>query len=615
MWKIEADGSLLLLRDQQTMLRLRPFISSYGVKSFAHSVQQLHDQRWEYHTAEGIAFWCDIQTIAEHTESCLMFHVKPPVPHIGIEWTLDPGGPWYGMGERVIQSWPLEQAGAHAAPFQSVDHGLDGNLNIVTPLWLGAAGIALLVEEDTGRLDISIDADPQGRATLLQHAPPTAFGTGIDGPAAMSSACLKLRVFCAPALPEATQLALRVLGLPQATPPLEMCAAPIWTTWAQYKMHIDQQQTLQFAQQIIEHQFPHSVLEIDDRWQLAYGELCFDPVKFPDPKAMVDQLHQQGFKVTLWIPPFFDPDSAAFKYAAAQGYLVQHPRLDQPYLTRWWQGWGGLLDVTNAQALNWWQQGLQQLQTTYGIDGFKFDGGEANFLPPEARTAEPIMPHEYTDRYVHWIAQHWSWTEVRAGWRSQGLPILFREWDKWSRWGRDNGLHAVITQALTLGIIGYPFVLPDMIGGNAYNAELPDRELLIRWTQVSALMPAMQFSIPPWIYDEETVAICRQYAVLHTQLVPDLQRALSEVLASGTPIVRPLWWHAPSEPATYTIDDQWFFGERWLVAPVIHPQTSTRSIYLPEGTWRDQQNTVYTGPTRLEAYAAPLDTLPLFERL
>ena len=59
--------------------------------------------------------------------------------------------------------------------------------------------------------------------------------------------------------------------------------------------------------------------------------------------------------------------------------------------------------------------------------------------------------------------------------------------DKDSSWGYDNGLRALIPNVLTYGVIGYPFVLPDMIGGNAYTGifigftTLPDRELYIRY--------------------------------------------------------------------------------------------------------------------------------------
>ena len=52
------------------------------------------------------------------------------------------------------------------------------------------------------------------------------------------------------------------------------------------------------------------------------------------------------------------------------------------------------------------------------------------------------------------------------------------------------------------GVLGYPFVLPDMIGGNAYILR-PNKELFVRWAQASALMPSLQFSILPWNYDDE----------------------------------------------------------------------------------------------------------------
>ena len=44
---------------------------------------------------------------------------------------------------------------------------------------------------------------------------------------------------------------------------------------------------------------------------------------------------------------------------------------------------------------------------------------------------------------------------------------------------------------------------PDMIGGNAYNTLIPDREIFVRWMQANVFMPAMQFSYAPWDYDAE----------------------------------------------------------------------------------------------------------------
>jgi myogenesis-regulating glycosidase len=379
---------------------------------------------------------------------------------------------------------------------------------------------------------------------------------------------------------------------------------------------VTQAQTIQFADEILAHDFPHCVMEIDDRWQVTYGDLRFDPAKFPDPRAMVDQLHERGFRVTLWTPPFLNPDSQAYHQAAAERYLVCRDGSDEPVLTRWWQGYGGLLDMSNAAALDWWLAGLRRLQEEYGVDGFKFDAGEANFVPRGARSAGDLQPNRYADAYVAFVARNFTWTEVRCGWRSQQHGIFFREYDKWSRWGIDNGLHAVLTQALTLGLIGYPFVLPDMIGGNAVEGEVPNAELMIRWTQLTALLPSMQFSLAPWDYGSETTAICRRYAQLHEALSPFLEQAVAQVLADGTPIVRPIFWEALDDPATYTIDDQFLLGDRLLVAPVVQPGQRERSVYLPAGRWRDYwAGNEYAGPQTLDGHPAPLDTLPLFERV
>src|SRR4051812_32215382 len=102
-----------------------------------------------------------------------------------------------------------------------------------------------------------------------------------------------------------------------------------------------------------------------------------------------------------------------------------------------------------------------------------------------------------------------------------------------------------------------------MIGGNAYDGEVADRELLIRWTQMNALLPAMQFSLPPWGYDAETTAICRRYTELHAAFAPYLLGLAAEATRSGTPIIRPLFWHYPADHACYTSDDSFLLGDRY----------------------------------------------------
>lgn len=619
---LEDNGRLRFERSARTILQSGSFPAfslNYGVEisvTSIHSVEQRGDGLHVQFATTDPQVTLTLEAEPAETGFRLLWSAPVLTQALGINWHLRPQGPWYGQGERVIQTWPLDRQQVLSEPFMPYDHAPDGTLNIGTPLWLNASGAGVLVEEGLGELQATLGRSDDGLLRIVARAPEAPFGGGIDAPIDLQGPKLAIDVLLADSLPDAFALALRFLGHPTSAPPEELFAKPIWTTWAQYKMGITQEDVLKFADNIHDHGYPYSVMEIDDRWQTAYGACEFDAAKFPDPKAMVDRLHEQGFKVTLWVPPFFDPASVVFADANARNFLVRHPATGDPYLTRWWQGYGGLLDVSNREALDWWLANLQRLQTDYGIDGFKFDGGEGNFLPPESVTALPMSRRQYADRYVQWVAQHFAWTEVRAGWRSQRHGLFFREWDKWSRWGLDNGLHSVLTQALTLSVIGYPFILPDMIGGNAYSGERPDAELLIRWTQLTALLPAMQFSIPPWLYDSETDAICRRYAVLHSELAPYIHSLVDHTIRDGTPIVRPLFWHAPADVTATMLDDQFLLGDLLLVAPVLKAAQRTRNVYLPAGQWRDRwTGTVFDGPHWLENYAAPLETLPLFERL
>ena len=172
--------------------------------------------------------------------------------------------------------------------------------------------------------------------------------------------------------------------------------------------------------------------------------------------------------------------------------------------------------MTNPSALEWFFGRLTSLQIKTGIDGFKFDAGEACFLPSDAVTHQKIDPNEYTQIYVDAVSKHYRLTEVRSGWKNQRAPIFFRQWDKTTSWGLDNGLHSVLTGILALGMAGYPFVLPDMVGGNEYE-EKADADMMIRWTQLNALLPSMQFSLAPWEYGEESAELCRRYADLHME--------------------------------------------------------------------------------------------------
>lgn len=538
-----------------------------------------------------------------------------------VEIKADFPGYWYGGGELIHQQFPLNKLMLQSAPFQTFDNGPTGLSGKLTPAWFSSNG-ALIVAESP--VEVGINQPPadyprfqwtfatEGRGAF--HERPFANQGKGDGCFSFKGNPLRLKFSFAQNAVGAYKNLVRRFGSPAQIPPEELFLKPTWTTWARYKTAVNQEVVLKFADEIIENQYPYGVMEIDDRWQVHYGDLKFDPRRFPDPKRMIDELHAKGFKATVWAIPFADPESQAFAAGAKNGWLVR--RADgSPYLVRWWQGSGGLLDATNPAALEWFFARLKRLQEQTGLDGFKFDAGEACFLPADSVTHQPIHPNEYSQIYVNAVAEHYRLTEVRCGWQNQRAPIFFRQWDKTTAWGLDNGLHSVLTGALALSLTGYPFILPDMVGGNEYE-EKASAELMIRWAQLNALLPAAQFSLAPWEYGEQSANLCRRYANLRAEFAPKIVEIAKASIREGLPIIRPVFWLAPEDARALTCDDEFLLGDKFLSAPVVRAGAAARDVYLPDGIWRDfWTKEVFKGATVLKNYPAPLETLPIFERL
>ncbi|MBK6646684.1 MAG: glycoside hydrolase [Anaerolineales bacterium] len=473
-------------------------------------------------TAEFPRFTLDLKLVADN------WHLSTFPADSPVEIKIQLGGHWYGGGELINQQHPLDNIMLHSAPFHTFDNGPTGLSGVMTPAWFSSNGALIIADSpvevginqppaDYPRFQWSFATDGRGAFADRPFLDRDKIG---DGLFTFTGEALNLKFSFSENAVTAYQNLVTHFGHPTELPPEGLFAKPTWTTWARYKAAINQEVVLKFADEIIAHQYPCGVMEIDDRWQVYYGDLEFDPQRFPNPKAMIDELHAKGFKVTTWVIPFLDEESQAFADGTKNNWLVR--RADgSPYLVPWWQGRGGLLDVTNPSALEWFFGRLTQLQVKTGCDGFKFDAGEACFLPNDAVTHQKIHPNEYSKIYVDAVAKHHRLTEVRSGWKNQSAPIFFRQWDKTTSWGLDNGLHSLLTGALAMSLAGYPFILPDMVGGNEYD-EKADAEMMIRWTQLNALLPAMQFSLAPWDYGADAAELCRRYANLHVEFAPKI---------------------------------------------------------------------------------------------
>jgi len=569
-----------------------------------------------------------------------------------LRFSLASSGSWYGGPSTSRAFWPINTNRIGRQPFLSNDFlsNREGVGSVLEANWVTSTGVSVRLLNDVP-MEIMLNepcdaheaskmgtACAQGQLVLL----PT---RGTSSPPLQMQLCSDEHVLAA------HERGLRSLPPMVGGPPaVGVMRAPIWSTWARFKMNVSRMDVLAYAREIDAHGYPRSHLEIDDRWSSAYGDLSFDAHKFPAPAEMVAELHALGFNLTLWVIPFAEPRSAAFVEGAKHGYWLRG--LDgAPELVPWWQGEGAVLNVSDAKACDWFVGRLRQLMLETGVDGFKFDAGEAQFVPAVARE----WALDFAGLWARLAARLGSAGEVRSAHGSQDVPVWLREFDKDSSWSQHNGLRSLITSALQMGVLGYAFVLPDMVGGNAYAdgadwsrahelpaaapsaaapvtpaaaatatdrdrgeasfffGALPSRELFIRWCFANALLPAVQFSIPPWLYDEGATAACSKALGRREARMAQLEALAERASRTYQPIVAPLWAYDPLDPSCHAVDDEFMLGGTTLVAPVLEPAARARSIYLPRGVWRSERGETYTGPTWLHAYPVPLDHLAEFD--
>lgn len=228
--------------------------------------------------------------------------------------------------------------------------------------------------------------------------------------------------------------------------------------------------------------------------------------------------------------------------------------------TEWWNsktGQAAYVDFTKTEVQDWFKTRLRRLQTEDGIDSFKFDAGESSWVPPDPvlSGSDNVSPNQITEDYVRTVGSFGPMVEVRSGQNSQDLPIFVRMIDKDSEWGWNNGLLTLITTLIQMNLNGYPFVLPDMIGGNGYNDKPPNKELFLRWLQANVFMPSLQFSYVPWNFDAETIEISKKFTKLHADYTPQIMESFKQAVATGEPVNPPLWWADPQDQVAHGIFD------------------------------------------------------------
>lgn len=530
-----------------------------------------------------------------------------PASSITIHYDMPSSGHWYGHGEtntqaggpNTDQAWPLDSS-------QVLDTNFGPSSYTMTePFWFTQKGSGFYINT-VKTMTISLGHYQQG-----------------VGGFAVNDTSLDTTIFVGRTARDVYFDYIVIAGKPTKSnaTPIEY-QKPLWNDYPEFYWQKSQAMMLDYAQKIHDAGIPSHTFQIDGGWGKGF---TWNTQMFPDPKAMIQKIHSLGYKFGLWVTFWVNQTDPDYTYLAKQGYLLKSKTdSTQACKVNWFAGSGaGIVDLANPAARQWYEDQLNGLMTVYGVDGFKFD---TQFFDDQCAPYQPGLIDTDYIRFGAELAGKYDQqgAGIRVHWTgSQKYGFVIRETDKATSF---TSLQAAVKQMMAISTIGYPFVETDYIGGSLLKP-LPTKQVLVRWAQAAALMPLMYSGISPlgaldvggtgkWTtYDTQTVQLYKNSALLHGRLTPYILQQVQQAIATGEPIIRPLFFDFPNDQASYDLSDEWMLGPTVLAAPVLD-ESNARNVHLPIGNWYDvNRKSVIHGPVDLKNYNVSLDMMPTFVRL
>lgn len=366
---------------------------------------------------------------------------------------------------------------------------------------------------------------------------------------------------------------------------------PLWSfgTWISRISYFTEDEGRDVASKLRENKIPSDVIHFDTGWFDVDWECDYEFSKdrFKDPQKMISDLKKDGFHISLWQLPYFVPGNRYFPELIEKGLYVHNGKGTLPYEDV-------VLDFTNPATVEWYQDKIGKL-IDMGVGAIKVDFGEAapiNAVYHNGKTGwqeHNLYPLRY-NKAVHDVTKATSGEDIiwaRSAWAgSQRYPL---------HWGGDAattsaGMLGTIHAGLSLGLSGFPFWSHD-IGG--FVTATPE-ELYRRWLPMGFLTShSRAHGAPPtepWLFENPGfVDYFRKAAELKYGLMPYVIEESQIASENGWPMFRALLLEYPEDPGAWKIDDQYMFGSKIMVAPLLE-SGSSRDVYLPGKTnWVDYQ--------------------------
>jgi len=384
---------------------------------------------------------------------------------------------------------------------------------------------------------------------------------------------------------------------------------------------------------------PYDVIWLDIEHTNGKRYFTWDKNLFPTPARMQNDIASKGRKMVNIVDPHIKRDDGYYvhKEATSMGLYVKDSA-GKDYEGWCWPGSSSYLDFTNPQVRNYWASkfSLSQYEGSTSNLYIWNDMNEPSvFNGPEISMPKDLIHYgDWEHRDVHNLYGYYLHMATSDGLmkREPGnlRPfVLSRAFYAGTQrigpiWTGDNGadwnhLKVSLPMLLTLGLSGLTFSGAD-VGGFFGN---PDAELMIRWYQVGAFYPFFRGHAhqetkrrEPWLFGEPSTTHIRNSLRMRYNLLPYMYTLFAEASETNAPIMRPLFYEFPQDPALFAKEDAFMVGPAILVAPVLAKGQASVQATLPgTGVWyRLATGAPHRSPDTINVDTRDLGTLPVFVR-
>ncbi|MBR6944635.1 MAG: alpha-xylosidase [Prevotella sp.] len=403
---------------------------------------------------------------------------------------------------------------------------------------------------------------------------------------------------------------------------------PLWSfgVWMSRMTYFSADEVNGICNRLREEHYPCDVIHLDTGW-FKTDWLCewkFNEERFPNPPAFIKGLKDNGFRVSLWQLPYVAENAEQIDEARENDYIgpltKQQASEGSNFSTL---DYAGTIDFTYDKATEWYK-GLLKRLLDMGVTCIKTDFGENIHMDAVYKNMKPeLLNNLYALLYqkaAYEITKEVTGDGIvwaRAAWAGCQRYPLHWGGDSCSSW---DGLAGSLKGGLHFGLSGFAFWSHDVPGFHTlpnFMNGIVDDKVYVRWTQFGVFSSHIRYhgtnKREPWHYPN-IAPIVKKWWNLRYALIPYILQESIIATQSGHSIIEALIFQYPQDPTVWHIDDEYFFGHDFLVAPVMNSE-DRRDVYLPEGKWvQFFTGERLTGNQWIRLDNIPLDQMPVYVR-